>query len=122
MKRSINDEIYDHLNLYCFFQGKIMKTLGIFFISLFLLSCGDGQIEEFAFKKTLEMSLVDLCGEEDKECIVAVKSQISDCMEKSNWRKYMEEEESDAEFNRFTREFYSCVVDANGDPYFEPNI
>lgn len=97
-----------------------MKICGILFICLFLISCSEGGIEEFAFKKTLEISLIDLCGEEDKECIDAVKSQISGCMEKSNWRKYLESEDDQDELNRFTKEFYSCIVDKDGNPYFEP--
>lgn len=98
-----------------------MKLVGIIFISLLLWSCSEGQIEEFAFRKTLEISLIDLCGEQDKECIAAVESQISGCMEKSDWRKYLENEDNKDELNRFTKAFYSCLVDEDGNPYFEPN-
>jgi len=99
-----------------------MKTLGILLVSIFLWSCSESQVEEFAFRKTLELSLVDLCGEEDKKCIAAVKSQIGDCMEKSDWRKYFEDEDNEDELRRFTTEFYSCIVDEDGYPYFESNI
>ena len=95
-----------------------MKIIGLLLMSLFLLSCSEGQIEELTFRKVLEYNLVESCGEEDKACITSVKSQIKGCMEKSNWRKYLENEESEEELNRFTKEFYSCIVDSEGDPYF----
>ena len=88
------------------------------FLCLFIMSCSEGQVEEFAFRKTLELSLVKAC-EEDQECATAVKSQISDCMEKSDWRKYLQQEESEEALNRFTKTFYSCIVDSEGNPYFE---
>jgi hypothetical protein len=99
-----------------------MRVVSILVVSLFLYSCNPDQLEEFAFRKTLELSLIDLCGEEDEECISAVKSQISDCMEKSDWKKYMENQDSEGELNRFTKKFYSCIVDVDGNPYFEPNV
>lgn len=99
-----------------------MKIFGIVLISLSLFSCSEGQFEELVFRTTLKFSLVELCGEEDKECITAVKSQVSDCMKKSDWRKYLNDQDNQDEFNRFTKAFYSCIVDENGDPYFEPNI
>ncbi|MBO9492359.1 hypothetical protein J7384_18500 [Endozoicomonas sp. G2_1] len=99
-----------------------MRVFLIFFLSIFLWSCSEAQVEEFAFRKTLEFSLVDLCGEEDKECIAAVKSQISGCMEESNWRKYLENQDDPEEVNRFVNEFYSCITDDEGNPYFESNV
>ncbi|WNO07770.1 hypothetical protein [Teredinibacter sp. KSP-S5-2] len=98
-----------------------MKAFYVVFFSLLLISCSEGQIEEFVFRKTLEISLVDLCGEEDKGCVEAVKSQVGNCMETSNWRMYMENEDNQDEFNRFIKEFYSCIVDEDGNPYFEPS-
>ncbi len=59
-------------------------------MSLFLLACSEDQIEELAFRKTLEYGLIDLCGEEDKACISAVETQSQSCMNKSNWRAYLE--------------------------------
>lgn len=100
-------------------KDKLMRIIGILSVLLVLCSCSDEKIEEFAFRKTLEISLVDLCGEENKECIMAVKSQISACMEKSQWRKYLENEDNKEELNRFTKEFYACIVDKDGNPYFE---
>ncbi len=97
-----------------------MRVFGILLMLVSLWSCSEGQMEEFAFRKTLELSLLDLCGEEDKQCIAAVKSQISGCMEKSNWRKYLQDQDNEEELNRFTSEFYSCIVDEEGYPYFEP--
>jgi hypothetical protein len=98
-----------------------MKIISLLFISLLLISCSDSQIEELAFKKTLEYGLVKLCGESDKACIITVKSQLKGCMKESNWQQYLENEDSDEELNKFTKKFYACIVDAEGNPYFESN-
>ena len=99
-----------------------MKFVSILLVSLFLWSCSDKDLEEFAFRKTLEYKLVDLCGEEDKECITAVKAQIKSCMVKSSWRDFLNNEESEVELKRFTHAFYLCIVDKDGSPYFESNV
>ena len=99
-----------------------MKAVGILFVALFLWSCSDKDLEEFAFRKTLEYKLVDLCGEEDKECIAAVEAQIKSCMVKSNWRDFLNNEDNEVELKRFTQKFYLCIVDQNGHPYFEPKV
>lgn len=99
-----------------------MKGIAIIGLSLLLISCSDGDIDEFAFRKTMEYSLVDLCGEKDKACIAAVKAQVKPCMEKSDWRRYVANEDSDEELKRFTDKFYACIVDKDGDPYFTSNL
>ncbi|MFV2061347.1 MAG: hypothetical protein ACC653_11740 [Gammaproteobacteria bacterium] len=96
-----------------------MKIILLVFTLVFLFGCTDS-FQELAFRKTLEYELIDLCGKKDKKCIAAVKSQIKNCMIKSNWKKFVENQNSDTELKRFTTEFYSCVVDENGEPYFEP--
>lgn len=98
-----------------------MKNIALLLASLLLLSCSEKQVEELAFRKTLEYGLVELCGEEDKNCISAVETQVKPCMEKSNWQQYVENEESEAELSKFTKALYSCIVDSEGNPYFEPN-
>jgi hypothetical protein len=96
----------------------ILPTL---ILPVFLSGCSESQIEEFAFRKTMEHELTELCGETDKACISAVKSQVKDCMVSSDWRKYLKNDESEEEFNRFVTEFYGCIVDSDGNPYFAPN-
>lgn len=86
------------------------------------VSCSQAKIEEIAFRKTLEHDLIDLCGEENKACIDAVKTQTKPCMEKSNWRQYLQNQDDKEELKRFTTEFYACIVDSEGQPYFTPNI
>lgn len=98
-----------------------MKVISIALVSLVLISCSDSMIEEVVFRKTLESSLIELCGETDKMCIEAVKNQISGCMEQSNWRQYLNDQENPEEFQRFTSKFYSCIVDKDGNPIFQPN-
>jgi hypothetical protein len=41
-------------------------------------------------------------------------------MEKSDWRKYLKQTDDPVEKKRFTTEFYACVVDPDGKPYFVP--
>ena len=96
------------------------KLTGILVISLFLPGCGD-KLEEFTFRKTIEHELIDLCGKKDPKCIKAVKTQAKGCMEKSNWRKYLNNRNDKLELKRFTKEFYACIVDSEGNPYFVPN-
>ncbi len=96
-----------------------MKLFIILLLPLFLFACND-DLQELAFRKTLEYELIDLCGEKDKNCIAAVKAQIKKCMVKSDWKKFIKNQDSDVEFKRFTTVFYACVVDENGEPFFEP--
>lgn len=99
-----------------------MRYFFVFLIVFLLTSCEPGMLEETVFRYTLEKGLLSTCGDEDKACQEAVKSQISACMETSNWRQYLENQDSEEEFQRFIEEFYSCIVDENGEPYFSPNI
>lgn len=100
----------------------IKEIVSLLLTVLMLLSCSEGQIEELAFRKTLEYDLVKLCGKEDKECIKSIKTQTKSCMEKSNWRAYLEDQENEEELIRFSSKFYACVVDSKGNPYFEVNV
>lgn len=97
-----------------------MKAIPALLILLFLTGCSEKQIEEFAFRKTLEYELTDLCGD-DKDCLAAIKDQTKACMEKSDWRKYLKDPDNKEELKRFTTEFYACIVDPNGKPYFVAN-
>ncbi|HEY0720497.1 MAG TPA: hypothetical protein VGE50_04520 [Gammaproteobacteria bacterium] len=99
-----------------------MRFIGVAIISLLQIACSDATVEEFTFRKVLEHDLINLCGDDDEACIHAVESQVKGCMEKSDWRKYVESQDDPDELKRFTKEFYGCVVDANGHPYFVPNL
>lgn len=98
-----------------------MKALRITMLACLLSACSSDKLEEFVFKQTLEFSLVELC-EGDETCKKAVKEQISPCMEKSDWRTFLNNEDDEAELARFTQSFYSCIVDGEGDPYFESTV
>jgi hypothetical protein len=101
-------------------------TIIKFSISVMLVmvvsGCSQERVEEFSFRKALEFNLMGLCGDEDPDCKEAVKTQTRDCMVKGDWRSYLEDEENPEQLARFTREFYACVVDADGEPYFESNL
>jgi len=96
-----------------------MKIFFLIFISFFLIGCSGDKIQELVFRKTLERNLIELCGDEDKECIAAVESQIENCLEKSDWKKFVDNQDDQNENNRFSKELYSCIVDSEGNPYFE---
>ena len=99
-----------------------MKILSVVLLSFLVFACSERQVEEWAFRTTLEYDLIELCGANDKECIRAVKAQTKECMEKSDWRTYLKSQNDQFEMKRFTGEFYSCIVDSEGNPYFEPTI
>lgn len=98
-----------------------MKLIILLLVLGLVVSCSESQVEELTFRKSLEYDLVGLC-DDDKGCIKSVKSQTKQCMEKSEWRKFLENQDSQEELARFSKEFYSCIVDAEGKPYFESNL
>lgn len=77
-------------------------------------------VEEFTFRYTLGNDLIAKCDNES-ECVSAVNSQLKSCMEKSNWREFVKNQDSESEIERFKTEFYACIVDRDGDPYFQVN-
>lgn len=83
-----------------------------------LTGCSDSSVEEFAFRSMLEVSMAELCGEDDAACLEAVETQTRPCMRQADWRRYMENDEDPVELKRFTTEFYACVVDEQGNPWF----
>ncbi|RLA08978.1 MAG: hypothetical protein DRQ59_13625 [Gammaproteobacteria bacterium] len=91
----------------------------VLIILLLIGGCTAEQVEEIAFRKVMEYQLIDDCGEDDKACIKAVKEQIESCMEKSDWRKYVNNDEDEAEMKRFIGEFFPCFKDSNGNSYFQ---
>lgn len=104
-------------------QGSVnFKLVTIALASLLLVACTGEGVDEFAFRTTLQNSLVDKCGEKDKACISAVKTQIKPCMEKSDWRRFVDNQDDKAELKRFTSQFYGCIVDKDGNPFFHPNV
>jgi len=100
--------------------GSLAVAMNIKILLLLLIvisGCSNDQVEEFAFRKSMQYNLSKLC-EEDKQCKSGVKSQISECMESSDWRNIIDNE-SDESMQAFIKKFYPCFKDENGDPYFE---
>jgi hypothetical protein len=96
-----------------------MMKFSVLIILLLIGGCTAEQVEEIAFRKVMEYQLIDDCGEDDKACIKAVKEQIESCMEKSDWRKYVNSDEDEEEMKRFIGEFFPCFKDSNGNSYFQ---
>ena len=102
-------------------KGYFVKTIFLLLLFALIAGCSEAQIEEFAFRKTLEYDLVNLC-EDEEVCIAAVKSQIKGCMEKSEWRRYLDDQDNEEALKRFSTDFYACIVDDEGNPYFVSNL
>lgn len=99
----------------------IKKLLVIFFL-LVLSGCDARQLDELVFREVLRFNLKDACAKENEACRVAVKEQTQGCMDKSDWRKFLNDKDNKEESNRFKKAFYACLVDAEGKPFFEPRL
>ena len=84
---------------------------------LTLAGCSEAEVEEYTFRKVMEYELKSDC-DDDAACIEAVEAQIKDCMASSDWRRYLENEDNEAELERFIYRFFPCFKDASGNPYF----
>jgi len=88
----------------------VLLLLGTFLIP-------EEQTEEFVFRKTMEYQLKDDCGE-DRNCISAVEKQMESCLARSDWRRYLKNNEDEEELNRFIKIFFPCFKNPNGNSYF----
>jgi len=95
----------------------LAAVMHISVLSILLTGCSNEQIEEFTFRKTIINELTNLCGN-DAPCVKAVEEQVQGCMVSSNWREYLDSDSQEA-MDRFTKKFYACIVDSEGNPYFE---
>lgn len=97
-----------------------MKFFSLILAFACCAACNQKNTQEFAFRETLKYQLIKQC-DDDKECANAVKTQTQACMEKGNWFHYVNNQEDEAEEQRFITVFYSCIVDSEGNPYFGIN-
>ena len=58
------------------------------------------------------------CEEQDPECAAAIEAQIVQCMQDSDWKRFLDSDEDEEELLRFTRAFFPCFKDPRGNPYF----
>ena len=93
----------------------VIGAIGI--VGLGMTGCSEAEIEELAFRKTLIHDSIELCDPGDEACASAIRSQTKDCMERNDWRTFLDNQGSEAELDRFTRAFYACIVDSAGNPY-----
>ena len=98
-----------------------MKKILASALLLFLIGCTTEQTEEFVFRKVLEYQLKEECGADNKQCIAHVEEQIQACMNESDWRAYLENEEDEEELQRFIKAFFPCFKDDDGNAYFPLN-
>jgi len=73
----------------------------------------------------LKAALKANCGDEDAACIAAVNSQFDSCQSKyeKEWNDYMHSSISkeDELLEMYSLKMFGCIVDENGEPYFEYN-
>jgi hypothetical protein len=97
-----------------------MKFLLALTLITLISGCSDEQAasaEKYVFQKTAEIDLLEKCGEDDA-CIQVVKENVELCMDKSNWKKYVDNSDDNEELYRFIKEFYPCFKNSEGKPYF----
>lgn len=86
------------------------------------LLAGCDNAVNYAGAQYLKMSLKEVCGEDDPECIAAVDTQFDTCQEKykDDWAAYMEANPSkeDELLATYSTNMYGCIVDKDGNPYF----
>lgn len=84
---------------------------------------GCDRIFNFISDKAMKAQMIEICGEEDVGCIQAVESQFDQCAgqyEEDN-QAYMEAPTSreDELLDIYLNNLYGCIVDDEGNPYFE---
>lgn len=94
-----------------------MKNVILLSFCFLIVSCNQADVERFAFQKTLEHGLTKKCGG-DEACVAAVEKLTPQCMEKADWKSFVNSKDDEKEKQRFMTAYYSCIVDQNGAPYF----
>lgn len=93
-----------------------MRILLVILI-LMCSGCSQRGVEEFAFRESLKYGLLKTC-EEDETCKALVKEQIKGCIESSDWKSFLDNQDDETIKNKFLTEFYGCLVDGDGNPLF----
>lgn len=73
----------------------------------------------------MKMKMIEICGEDDKACVAAVNAQYDSCESKykNEWSAYMKasSSEEDTILDDYMAKLLTCVVDKDGNSYFEYN-
>ena len=98
----------------------MIRIICAMFFVIMLSGC-DNAIN-YAGAQYLKISLKEVCGEEDRECIAAVDKQFDPCHDKfkADWAAYMKASASkeDEYLVCYSENMYGCIVDKDGIPYF----
>jgi hypothetical protein len=113
----------------CFFYFKgrsgVVRTItkAVLFGMVIAATVGCDVVVQKATGQIIKMKMADICGEEDKGCLAAVDKQYGACETKykNEWSAYMNAGSSkeDALLDDYMAKLFTCVVDVDGDPYFE---
>lgn len=100
-------------------------TKAVLFGMVIIAATGCDIVAQKATGQIMKMKMAEICGEEDKGCLAAVDEQYGACETKykKEWSAYMNvrSSEEDAVLDDYMSKLFTCVVDADGDPYFEYN-
>lgn len=98
-------------------------TKVVLFGMVIAATVGCDRVVQKATGQILKIKMVEICGEEDKGCLAAVDEQYGPCETKykNEWSAYMNARSSkeDALLDDYMSKLFTCVVDVDGDPYFE---
>lgn len=98
-----------------------MKSLISFIFFTTLLGCTEEDIQSTTDKlviSRLEAGFINDCGENEPECVAAVKNQLHSCVIKSNMLDYIHKKgrENLGEYIKLVQE---CIVDIDGVPFYK---
>jgi hypothetical protein len=109
------------------FKGEVTVvrtiTKAVLFGLIITATAGCDMVAQKATGQIIKIKMVEICGEEDKGCLAAVDEQYGACETKykNEWSAYMTARSSkeDALLDDYMAKLFTCVVDVDGDPYFE---
>ena len=98
-------------------------TKAVLFGMAIAATAGCDRIAQKATGEIFKIEMVEICGEEDKGCLAAVDEQYGACETKygNEWSAYMNARSSKELLDDYMSKLFTCVVDVDGDPYFEYN-
>ena len=97
---------------------KIVKVVAIIILiaSFFI---GNDVVEKWTLRSMTISDFTESCNG-DFRCIEAIESQADGCLDKANWKEFLEDKDNLAKGKYFAETLTHCFVDAKGKQYFPP--
>ena len=97
---------------------KIVKIVAIIvLIASFFV--GNDVLEKWTLRSMTISDFTESCNG-DFRCIEAIEAQADGCLEKANWKEFLDDKDNVAKGKYFAETLTHCFVDAKGKPYFPP--